>query len=188
MRRWLPILLGVALVAVLVIGLLQAGRPPEEKAPKFDLQDALTRLESAPTKLQAVYASANQLVDGSPEKLLAELEGHPVVVNKWASWCGPCRAEFPVFQRVSAELGTEVAFVGLNASDNREDAAAFLKKFPVPFPSFVDPKEKAARALGMAANYPMTAFYDATGKRTFVHQGQYHSAADLRADIERYAR
>jgi thiol-disulfide isomerase/thioredoxin len=188
MRRWLPILAGLALVAVLVVGILQAGGPAEEKGPKFDLEQALSELRTAPAPLGGLHAQANDLVDGDVRERVKELRGHPVVVNKWASWCGPCRAEFPVFQQVSTELGKEVAFLGLNGKDNRGDAQEFLAKFPLPFPSYVDPEEKVAREIGLGVNYPMTSFYDASGKRTFVHQGQYHSAADLRADIEQYAR
>ena len=129
-----------------------------------------------------------ELRDESLTERIEALRGHPIVINKWASWCGPCRAEFPIFQKVSTDLGKEVAFLGLNAGDNRQDAAAFLEKFPIPFPSVVDPAEKQARKVGLPANYPMTAFYDAAGKRTFVHQGQYRTEADLLADIEKYAR
>lgn len=189
MRRALPLILGLGLGLILAIGIFQAtGGTEEEKAPPFSLEQSLAKLRGAPEPLAGLHAQASDLVEGSVEKRLAELKGHPVVVNKWASWCGPCRAEFPVFQQVATELGKEVAFLGINASDNREDAADFLRQFPLPFPSVVDPSEAMARKAGMPANYPMTAFYDARGKRTFVHQGQYRSAGDLRADIERYAR
>ncbi len=189
------ILLGVlALTALVVVGVLQAGggeSTPARGTERFDLQQALQRLDGAPAPLERLHERANQIVPADEDsfaRVLEGLEGHPVVVNKWASWCGPCRAEFPIFQRLSTDLGKEVAFLGLNGRDNRGDAGAFLKKFPLPFPSYVDPKGKAEGELGYGVNYPVTAFYDARGKRTFVHQGQYHSEADLRADIDRYAR
>ena len=189
MRRYLPLILGCALGLILATGVIQAtGGSSEPEGPPFVLEESLATLEGAPAPLADLHAQASELLDGSVKKRLAELEGHPVVVNKWASWCGPCRAEFPVFQRAATQLGKEVAFLGINASDNREDAGAFLDKYPLPFPSYVDPQEKAARALGLSNSYPMTAFYDAKGKRTFVHQGQYESVGDLREDIERYAR
>lgn len=189
MRRSLPLILGAAVAAFLAIGVFQATRGGEtEAAPAYDLQSALVELRGAPKPLADLHAQANDLVDGDVQAWLDDLEGHPVVVNKWASWCGPCRAEFPIFQRVATDLGTEVAFLGINAGDNRDDARAFLEKFPLPFPSLVDPSEAQAREIGLAANYPMTAFFDARGKRVFVHQGQYRNEADLRADIERYAR
>ena len=189
MRRALPFVIAAAVAAMLVVGLLQAGGgEQEEKAPAFALEPALARLDGAPAPLSDLHAQAARLGDAPVQRQLEALRGHPVVINKWASWCGPCRAEFPIFQRVSTDLGREVAFLGLNSGDNRGDAAEFLRKFPVPFPSFVDPAEKQARAVGLPANYPMTAFYDASGKRAFVHQGQYRTEADLREDIERYAR
>lgn len=189
MRRALPFVAAAAVLAVLVIGLVQAGGGgTQEKAPRFVLEDALARLTGAPEPLAALHAQSAELRDESLTKRIEALRGHPIVINKWASWCGPCRAEFPIFQKVSTDLGKEVAFLGLNAGDNRQDAAAFLEKFPIPFPSVVDPAEKQARKVGLPANYPMTAFYDAAGKRTFVHQGQYRTEADLLADIEKYAR
>jgi cytochrome c biogenesis protein CcmG, thiol:disulfide interchange protein DsbE len=109
------------------------------------------------------------------------------VVNKWASWCGPCRSEFPYFQALATERGKEVAFLGLNSGDLRPAAERFLADFPVPFPSYEDGDEAIARSLEGAKNYPVTIFFDARGQPAFIHQGSYRSQADLAADIDRYA-
>jgi thiol-disulfide isomerase/thioredoxin len=190
MRRSLPFALGAAVVALLVVGLLQAGGGGgTEKGPKFDLDAALAQLEGAPAPLAALHEQPSALLpEAEFEDRLKELKGHPVVINKWASWCGPCRAEFPVFQRVSTRLGKEVAFLGLNSFNNRDEAQEFIGRFPVPFPSYVDPDEKLARSIGAPANFPITVFYRADGKREYVHQGPYETDADLIADIDRYAR
>jgi thiol-disulfide isomerase/thioredoxin len=189
MRRSLPFILGAAVVLALVVGLLQAsGGSDREEGPPFVLADALTQLEGAPAPLAGLHAQPSELLDGDFEERLAELKGHPVVVNKWGSWCGPCRAEFPIFQRVSTRLGKEVAFLGLNVVDNRGNAASFLRERPVPYPSYRDERASIAAANGMGGGAPITAFYDASGKRTYVKQGEYKRDADLLDDIEQYAR
>ncbi len=191
MRRLLPIALAVALVAVLAIGLSQAGSGGSEDpgTAKFDLQAAQRSLEGSPAPLAALHGQSSELLDGGVDAVqerLRQLRGHPVVVNKWASWCGPCRSEFPVFQRVSADRGREVAFLGIDGFDARADAEDFLGEFPVPFPSYADRDEKIARELGMPTNYPITLFLDERGETAFIHQGGYRSAADLERDIDRY--
>ena len=191
MRRALPIALALALATVLVIGLSQAGSGDSgDTSRSFDLQAALRSLAGAPAPLAALHGQAAQLLDGGLPAFrarLRELRGHPVVVNKWASWCGPCRTEFPVFQRVATARGREVAFVGIDgARDPRSDAAAFLREFPLPYPSYVDPQEKISVAVGVPANYPITLFLDDRGKTAFIHQGQYRTEADLERDIDRY--
>src|SRR5215207_1806792 len=60
----------------------------------------------------------------------------PVVVNKWASWCGPCRYEFPFFESQARKRKGEVVFVGVNSEDNRADAEEFLAEHPVPYKHF----------------------------------------------------
>jgi cytochrome c biogenesis protein CcmG/thiol:disulfide interchange protein DsbE len=189
-RRALPIALVVALVAVLAIGLSQAGSGGSEPAgPRFDLRTAQRSLEGSPAPLAALHAQASEILDGGVGAVrarLRELRGHPVVVNKWASWCGPCRSEFPIFQRVSTSHGRDVAFLGIDGFDASADAQAFLEEFPVPFPSYADRDEKIARALGMPTNYPITLFVDERGETAFIHQGEYRSTADLERDIEQY--
>src|SRR5215212_8215941 len=98
MRRLLIPLLGVGLVLVLVIGLTQAGGKSEEpaEAPKFDLQAAQRKLEGSPPALATLHANAGRILDSGFQQQLDELKGRPMVINKWASWCRPCRAEFPV--------------------------------------------------------------------------------------------
>jgi cytochrome c biogenesis protein CcmG/thiol:disulfide interchange protein DsbE len=118
---------------------------------------------------------------------LATLRGHAVVVNKWASWCGPCRAEFPVFQRASTQLGRRVAFLGVDSNDSDGDARDFLRRYPVSYPSYADPDQKVAKLFGATLAFPTTAFYRASGKLAYVHQGPYLTAAKLREDIARYA-
>jgi cytochrome c biogenesis protein CcmG, thiol:disulfide interchange protein DsbE len=189
-RRALPFLAAAAIAAVLVIGLTQAGgNDAAPKAKPFDLQAALDGLEGAPAPLAALHGQANDLLDGGAkavEARLKDLRGHPVVLNKWASWCGPCRHEFPFFERVAAERGKRIAFLGINSGDATSDAKAFLREFPLTYPSYEDPEEQVARAIGAPANYPVTVFLDAKGRQAFIRQGGYASAAQLERDIDRY--
>jgi thiol-disulfide isomerase/thioredoxin len=120
------------------------------------------------------------------ERRLAALRGHPVVINKWASWCNPCRAEFPALQRIATARGKRVAFLGVDGHDPTRPARRFLAQFPVPYPSYVDPDEKIARKLGAPGNYPITVFVDSRGSIAFRHQGSYASGEALQADIHRY--
>jgi cytochrome c biogenesis protein CcmG/thiol:disulfide interchange protein DsbE len=112
----------------------------------------------------------------------------PVVVNKWASWCGPCRFEFPFLESQATKRKGEVAFVGVNSDDNRADAREFLDEHPVPYKHFEDPRQEIAASFNGVQGFPVTAFYRANGEREYVHIGGYASEAALAEDIERYAR
>ena len=96
-----------------------APRPPAAPS-KLTLAQMRARLAGSPAPLAALHAQADELLAGGLPALrarLAALRGTPVVVNKWASWCEPCRAEFGVFQRVSVAHGREVAFIGIDSGD-----------------------------------------------------------------------
>jgi cytochrome c biogenesis protein CcmG, thiol:disulfide interchange protein DsbE len=191
MRRLLAVLAALALVVVLVVGLNQAGGGDSGASSRkpFDLAKAKRELAGAPAPLAALHAQSAQLLGGGRpafRRRLAKLEGYPVVVNKWASWCGPCRTEFPIFQSESVAKGKRVAFLGLNAGDSRDPARRFLRASPLPFPSYVDPAEKIAKSIQAPANYPITVFFDARGREVYTHQGGYRTQADLAADLKRY--
>jgi thiol-disulfide isomerase/thioredoxin len=191
MRRLLSVLGVVAVLAVVVIGLTQAaGEQPDPGTPaRFDLAKARRQLAGAPAPLAALHAQSNQLLGGGRDAFrtrMRELRGHPVVINKWASWCGPCRAEFTVFQRVATERGRGIAFVGIDGHDARPAALRFLRAHPLPYPSYEDPDEAISRWAQAPANYPITVFRDARGRTAFIHQGLYATPAALRRDIDRY--
>lgn len=181
----------IALVVVLVLGISQASK--ETAAPPKDTTltqaQIAERLRGAPAPLAALHRQANQILPGARTGLnarLAALKGHPAVVNIWAAWCGPCRAEMPVMQRVSLDMGKQVAFLGVDLKDNRESARAFLRKTPVTYPSYDDPSGQVYNAEKLVG-VPTTLFFDRSGRQTFVHQGPYFAGADLVKDIRRYA-
>jgi thiol-disulfide isomerase/thioredoxin len=174
----------------LVIGLTQASGGGEDDGTSFDLPAAKRELATAPAPLKGVYAQANELIGGGKSAFdgrLDQLRGHPVVVNKWASWCGPCQAEFAIFQSVAQEKGKQVAFLGIDGHDVDTAAKRFLAKRPLPFPSYTDPDDEIATDHKVAVGFPMTMFIDRAGKTAFIHTGQYKTRADLLRDIERYA-
>jgi len=153
-------------------------------------RNAAAQLAKAPAPLRANAADANTLAGEGEDGLevrLAKLKGHPVVVNQWASWCGPCRAEFPFFADAVAEHGDEVAFLGIDFTDDRDAANTFLDEVPPGFASIYDPKGEAARSLGGGRIAPTTFFIGRDGKRVYTKLGGYADAAALEADIRRHA-
>jgi cytochrome c biogenesis protein CcmG, thiol:disulfide interchange protein DsbE len=122
------------------------------------------------------------------EKKIESERGKPVVVNKWASWCGPCRLEFPLFRAQADKRMGKVVFIGVNSNDSRKDAEDFLEEEPVPFKHFSDPKLEIAASFKAVQAFPSTAFYGSDGSLEFVHQGPYTTEKQLAEDIDRYAR
>jgi thiol-disulfide isomerase/thioredoxin len=141
-------------------------------------------------ELRELKAEANELLDGGPAAFqvrLADLRGVPVVVNQWASWCNPCRFEFPFFQRQARKHEGRVAFLGVDSQDSRGDAEEFMREFPTPFPHYYDKDAEIARLFKGGRAWPTTAFYNADGELTRTHLGAYATEAKLAEDIRRYA-
>ena len=140
--------------------------------------------------LPALRRQANELLGGGPTAFrarIAGLRGHPIVVNQWASWCGPCRYEFPFFATLARRYEGRVAFLGVNSQDSTDQAREFLRRYPVSFPHFADPDGEVARVFRGGRAFPTTAFYGADGKLVFTHAGSYATEAKLDADVRRYA-
>jgi cytochrome c biogenesis protein CcmG, thiol:disulfide interchange protein DsbE len=177
-----------ALVVVAVVLVKPKGSSP--RSAHLSAHAVSQALAGSPAVLAALHAQHNQLLTGGTRAFtsrLHELRGYPVVVNKWASWCGPCQTEFPAYQRASVAFGRQVAFLGIDSKDPTPAAAAFLRRFPVSYPSYVDPGEGIARAMQAATYYPQTIYIDRRGKQVFDHAGPYETAAALERDIRRYA-
>ncbi len=154
-------------------------------------QRIATLSPDAPVELRKLRDEASTLLSGGKEafeRRLRELRGHPVVVNKWASWCGPCRAEFPFFANQAGRRGDRVAFLGVNSHDMDDDARKFLLRDHVPYPSYRDPDQQIAGVFNARVAFPATAFYDAKGKLAYLKQGGYTGERRLSDDIDRYAR
>ena len=184
-----PLLALGAVAAAIVIGACGSDDGAGNPDSKLSQQEATEALTGAAPELEAIRAQANQLLDGGTEAFearLAELRGTPVVVNKWASWCGPCRLEFPFFQTLAQRRGGEIAFLGVDANDAEGAAETFLEQLPLPYPSYLDPDQDISAAIGAPANFPATAFYGADGELVHTRQGGYASEADLAADINAY--
>jgi thiol-disulfide isomerase/thioredoxin len=180
-----------ALVALLIVGLTQlGGGSSATTAPSLTLAQVRARLAGAAPPLAALHEQANRLLDGGLPALrsrLAALRGTPVVINKWASWCVPCRAEFGALQQASVAEGHTVAFLGIDSGDSsRADAVSFLRTHPVGYPSYFDPDGQAGTEITDSTFTPVTVFRDSHGG-VYIHQGPYPSTASLQADVRRYA-
>ncbi len=109
----------------------------------------------------------------------ADWLGGPLVVNFWASWCGPCREEMPELDDYARGHADEVDLVGVTIDFRQEDAEAFLDEVPVDFPSWFDPDAQVLGREVSVRSMPTTLFVDAEG--TIVHR---HVGPITRAELE----
>lgn len=111
--------------------------------------------------------------------------GEPLVVNFWASWCGPCRKEMPELAQAARDYQDRVRFVGVTFMDRPEDSRAFLDEVPVGYDTFIDANgQDLFRALE-ARGTPATVLVDADGAVVFRHAGPI-TATDLATAISEH--
>jgi thiol-disulfide isomerase/thioredoxin len=118
-------------------------------------------------------ARADALPQFSPaqfRQLLGQLRGKPLVVNIWASWCGPCIIEAPHLEAAAREFEGRVQFLGVDVLDHRGPARAFIRKYRWSYPSVFDPSASIRDDLGLVGQ-PVTLVFDASGKRMFTSSG-----------------
>jgi cytochrome c biogenesis protein CcmG, thiol:disulfide interchange protein DsbE len=181
----------IGLVAALATALLACGCGTSAGGDfNGEHPDYSEALAGAPAPLAALYEEGDELLPGGKEafeKRIAGLRGYPVVVNVWASWCGPCRFEFPTLQKLSARYGKRVAFLGVNSQDSDSLAKEFLEEAPVPYPSYIDGNQDITEAIGAGRGLPDTAFYDRRGELCFLRQGPYVEHSELASDVKHFA-
>jgi peroxiredoxin len=104
---------------------------------------------------------------------LGDLRGRPVILNFWATWCGPCRSEIPEFQVVHEQLGaTSVVVVAVNVQEGAMKVTEWTERFGVSFPVVLDTGGSVTRAYVARNALPMTIFIAADGTVASIARGQ----------------
>ncbi len=176
-----------ALLTAVVIAGCGAKASSDVKAPSY--AELKSGLAGSSPRLALVHSEMGKVLTTGKvgfSKVLAGLKGYPVVVNVWASWCGPCRMEFPVLGQASLKYGKTVGFIGVSNRDTVPSAQKFLTTHPVGYPSFDDPNGAISTTLGIANGLPATIIFNTSGAKGYVHQGPYETVEALATDIERY--
>ena len=206
--RW-RIALAVAAGALLLAGCTQngnnvtgtplpAGSSPVDTgagdgAPTPPSAAAIAKADLAACPTGSAVSAANGLPDvtlpclgAGPAVHLSALRGTPIVVNIWASWCGPCREELPVLATVSKAASSSVQFLGVDVADFQpEGALSLLTQEGIHYPSVVDWDKKTQPALRWPGP-PMTVFVRADGTIAYKQIGPLQSEKQLRSLISTY--
>ncbi len=129
--------------------------------------DEASGSEASGTKEEAAYAPDFTVYDQEGNAVrLSDYRGKPVVLNFWASWCGPCRSEMPDFDEAYQEMGDEIQFLMVNLTDGSretvEGASEFVKEQGYSFPILFDSSYEASTAY-QVFSIPTTIFIDAEG-------------------------
>jgi len=121
-----------------------------------------------------------ELIDGT-SITLSELQGKPVIINFWATWCGPCVKEMPAFERLKDDFGDKIGIIAVNCGDDAETVKDFVEENGYTFPVVLD-EEYSISMLYPTNSIPYTVVLDAEGKVTHISTG----ALDADTMYERY--
>ena len=121
-----------------------------------------------------------ELIDGT-SITLSELQGKPVIINFWATWCGPCVKEMPAFERLKDDFGDKIGIIAVNCGDDAGTVKDFMEENGYTFPVVLD-EEYSISMLYPTNSIPYTVVVDAEGKVTHISTG----ALDADTMYERY--
>lgn len=171
MNKKLNVMIIAGLLAIVLLLAVQAYNFLSKKnAP--DALATLSPTESSEAKQSAPDFTVYDLA-GNPYTL-SQFRGKPVVLNFWASWCGPCKSEMPDFDAAYAKYGQDIHFLMVNLTDGyqetEETAAAYISQQGYDFPVYYDSDMDAAATYGISG-VPVTYFIDAEGYFVAMAQG-----------------
>ena len=178
--KFLKLLIWLLLFAVLMTGAwVLYNRLSSQMAPTT-LAVATQPRETTPEATEATEKAANPAPDftvydasGEAHKL-SDFQGKPVILNFWASWCGPCRSEMPDIEAAWKTYGEQIHFLIVNLTDGyqetQETAQSWLDESGYTFPVYFDTQTEAAYAYGVNA-VPVTYFIDPEGNLQAYFQG-----------------
>jgi thiol-disulfide isomerase/thioredoxin len=157
------LLIGAGLGVLIILGVRLGGpflakiNPPSEVGPLAPEID--------------IPAPDFELADlsGKPVRL-SDLRGHPVVVNFWATWCGPCRLEMPLLQKYADRYPQDLHILAVNDGETQDEVQKFVDDLGLQFNILLDPAEKVIDLYRVQA-FPSTFFLDASGNIRFQHIG-----------------
>jgi thiol-disulfide isomerase/thioredoxin len=175
MERTYKILKMVLLVLIFVALLLGAKRLYDTLGAQVQTESLATQASDEDAKPVRQAAPDFTVYDGEGNAhKLSDYQGKPVVLNFWASWCGPCKMEMPDFDEKYGEYGDQVHFLMVNLTDGGsetvESASAFIAEQGYTFPVYYDTAFSGANAYGIRS-IPMTFFIDAQGDLVTYGEG-----------------
>ena len=168
-EKILILLLILALAVLLIVAAVFYNRLGTDAAPD-NLAEEETASDSAENPAPDITVTDR---DGNAVAL-SDLRGKPVILNFWASWCGPCKNEMPDFEEAYLEYGEEIQFLMVNCTDGYQEtvegASAFIDEAGYTFPVYFDTDRSAASTYG-ASSIPMTFFIDREGNLAAYAKG-----------------
>jgi thiol-disulfide isomerase/thioredoxin len=121
---------------------------------------------------------------GGPAVRVDAVRG-PALINLWASWCGPCRHELPVFERYARRAAGQVHVIGVDTKDDRAAAADLARELGVTFPTLYDREQRLLFAVSRTA-LPVTLFVDRAGQVRFLYNAEALDDDTLALYAEQY--
>ncbi len=173
-------MLGLALLAR--SGIALPGSAPSQAS----IDDSSPQLPASPGAPKVGMEAPDFSATGIDQQTitLAEFHGKPVVLNFWATWCGPCSAEMPNIEKVYQQHTGDVVFLAVNQGENKDSVAGYADLYRLHFPILLDPHQQVGDRYRIQA-LPTTVFIDAKGIIREIHIGGPMSTDYIEGQIKK---